>query len=157
MNPPFNRILVLAGVLSIFGISPAAASIVFTPTTIPGVSFTGYGDPNFPAALMHAIPSANQSDLAPVLPFGAVVTNTGTKVIVYVAVRFNYTDPASGKARSSSQAIDRTTARQSEWIKPGDALFFAPANWHPLTARVPDPEMESAIETSMQKDGGCAT
>lgn len=118
------------------------------------MSFIGHGDPNFTAALLHAIPSANQSDLTPVLPFDAVVTNTGTRVIVYVAVYFEYTDPATGKVRSSSQAIDRTTARQSEWIKPGEALFFAPTNWHPLTARVPDPEMESAVETSMQKYAG---
>jgi hypothetical protein len=154
MNTSFGRILVLAAVLSAFGISPAAASIVFTPTTIPGVSFVGYGDPNFPAALLKAMPSANHSDLAPVLPFGAVVTNTGTKVIAYVAVRFDYTDPATGKARSSSQAINRTTAHQSEWIKPGEALFFAPTNWHPLTARVPDPEAESAVATSMQRYAG---
>jgi len=83
------------------------------------------------------------------------VTKTGTRSIVYVAVRFDYIDPASGKPRSSSQFIDRTTVRrQSEWIGPGAALFFAPANWHPLVATDPDPALKSAAETSMQKYAG---
>ncbi len=119
-----------------------AADVVFAPSAIPGVSFVGFGDPGFPAALQKAIPSADdRSNLASVLPRGAVMTNTGTRPIVYLAVHFEYTDAATGKVRTSNEVIDRTTARPGSWIQPGTALFFSP--------NVPDHYQGDSIQVSL--------
>jgi len=91
---------------------------------------------------------AKQASVAPVLPLGAIVTNTGPRSIVFLAVHFDYVDPATVKVTTGDTSIDRSMRPPTSWIKPGEANFFAGVmGWPSLTAKIPNPAAASSIGT----------